>query len=164
MINGNYVLPVYVIVTQLKGLQKCSCGRKIYIIIEKCGLTGQSFNRWGCSSSTAPKRAGKWKLVKVSESFLYPEGTIPWAEHGKKPQTGPTPFSCLWNLLPPPFYLLHHQRFYPLKIIWSCHESGNIYYRGTKCFRLFIGPKANTSVLPHSQGWDFFIYFLFFRA
>lgn len=59
VINGNYVLPVYVIVTQLKGLQKCSCGRKIYIIIEKCGLTGQSFNRWGCFSSTAPKRAGK---------------------------------------------------------------------------------------------------------
>lgn len=129
-INGNYVLSVYVIVTQLRRLQKYSCGHKLYHL--KIWNNRSKFEYMGYQSLEKHSSERAVKLNSAGGGFqdhsFIQEGTIPWAEHGKchnKPQTGPTPFSRRWNQPGPccHSHLLHHQRFYPLKIIWSRHAS-----------------------------------------
>lgn len=101
---------------------------------------------------------------QISGSFLYPGGgqfpELNTASATTNPKQVPLLFPGVGISLVPAatLYLLHHQRFYPLKIIWSCHASATFIYGGTKCCRLFIGPKANTRVLPQSRGWDFFFF------
>lgn len=103
VINGSDALSVYVIVTQLHGLQKYSCGHKLYHL--KIWNNRSKFEYMGYQSlqKHSSKRAVEWNSAGdrfQDHSFIQGGGTIPWAEHSKchnKPPAGPTPFPRCWN-------------------------------------------------------------------